>query len=109
MNSDLLSSSEIHPSMKAVLGAVEGWGAQDVVLLRVGIFLRKGSAIVEVKERETLRVFGNFEKRRGSWVLKVRKECSSDQNGEYREVSPTTIYTYFNANLAVATTSFWIY
>jgi len=24
MNSDLLSSSEIHPSMKAVLGAVEG-------------------------------------------------------------------------------------
>jgi len=27
----------------------------------------------------------------------------------YREVSPTAIYTHFNANLAVATTSFWIY
>jgi len=27
----------------------------------------------------------------------------------YREVSPTTIYMNFNANLAVATTSFWIY
>jgi len=83
MNSDLLSSSEIHPSMAAVLGAVEVWGARDAVLLQVGIFLREGLAIVEVKEREALIVFENFEKMRGSWVLKVRKECSSDQNGWY--------------------------
>jgi len=27
----------------------------------------------------------------------------------YREVSPTAIYMNFNANLVVATTSFWIY
>ena len=66
MNSGLLSSSEIHPSMEAVLGVVEGLEARDAVLLWVGFSLRKGSAIVEVKEREALRVFGNFEKRRGS-------------------------------------------
>jgi len=27
----------------------------------------------------------------------------------YIEVSPTAIYTHFNANLAVTTTSFWNY
>jgi len=36
-----------------------------------------------------------------------RKECSGDKMANiYREESPTTIYTRFDANLAVATSSF---
>jgi len=46
MNSYFLSSSKIQPSMEAVLGAVEVYGARDAIILRVGIFLREASAIV---------------------------------------------------------------
>jgi len=74
MNSDLLSSSEIHPSMKAVLSAVKGWEARDAVLLWVGIFLREDSTMVEVKEREAFENFWENEKMRVSWVLMERKK-----------------------------------
>ena len=48
--------------MEAVRGAVEGWEARDAVLLRVGIFLREDSAMVEVKEREVFVSFWENEK-----------------------------------------------
>jgi len=73
--------SEIHPSMKAVLSAVKGWEARDAVLLRVGIFLREDSTMVEVKEREAFENFWENEKMRVSWVLMERKKCSGDKNG----------------------------
>ena len=110
MNSDLFSSSEIHPSMEAVLGAVEGWEARDAVLLQVEIFLREGSAVVEVRRGKLVRV---FEKMRKWEVLECwwreKSVLVTKMAKIYREESPTAIYTWFDANLAVATTSFWIY
>ena len=108
MNSDLLSSSEIYPSMKAVLGVVEGWEARDAVLLRVGIFPLEDSAMVEVKEREAFESFWENES-----FLSVDGEKKSVLMTKmakiYRAESPTVIYTWFDANLVVATASFWIY
>ena len=104
MNSDLLSSSEIHPSMEAVRGAVEGWEARDAVLLHVGIFLREDSAMVEVKEREAFESFWENEKSECWW--REKSVLVKKMTHIYREESPTAIYTRFDANLAVATASF---
>ena len=96
--------------MEAVLGAFEGWEARDVVLLRVGIVLREGSAMVEVKEREAFESFWENEKMRKWEVLECwwREKCVlvTKMAKIYREESPTAIYMCFDANLAVATASF---